>query len=233
MSRSSLVLKLGLAFALALVVGANRASADQVVYTLDTGNSDVSGFPVPYGTVTVSTAGPNSSTATLTLTNNQIGNIVYLFGAQGILGFNTNGAINALVAGNFSGSNAYTDSGFGAFTPGPVTDGGAGTEDGFGSFNKTTDSFDGYQHSFSTLVVTITKTSGTWLNAAAVLTPNASGNTVAAHVFVTTRNANGTLTNTGTTGYATGHVVPEPTTFAIAGLGALGFLGYGLRRRAK
>jgi len=29
------------------------------------------------------------------------------------------------------------------------------------------------------------------------------------------------------------HVVPEPSTMAIAGLGALGFIGYGLRRRLK
>jgi hypothetical protein len=28
-------------------------------------------------------------------------------------------------------------------------------------------------------------------------------------------------------------VVPEPSTLAIAGLGALGFMGYGLRRRLK
>jgi hypothetical protein len=28
-------------------------------------------------------------------------------------------------------------------------------------------------------------------------------------------------------------VVPEPSTMAIAGLGAIGFLGYGLRRRLK
>jgi len=32
---------------------------------------------------------------------------------------------------------------------------------------------------------------------------------------------------------AADHVVPEPSTMAIAGLGALGFIGYGLRRRRK
>jgi len=32
---------------------------------------------------------------------------------------------------------------------------------------------------------------------------------------------------------AANHVVPEPSTLAIAGLGALGFIGYGLRRRFK
>lgn len=36
------------------------------------------------------------------------------------------------------------------------------------------------------------------------------------------------------TGFASGAVlVPEPSTMAIAGLGALGFVGFGLRRRLE
>lgn len=40
-------------------------------------------------------------------------------------------------------------------------------------------------------------------------------------------------TTTGVTGFAAGGAVPEPSSLAIAGLGGLGFIGYGLRRRLK
>jgi hypothetical protein len=43
-----------------------------------------------------------------------------------------------------------------------------------------------------------------------------------------------TFTSTGIgSGDTTTHPIPEPSTLAIAGLGALGFIGYGLRRRLK
>jgi len=55
------------------------------------------------------------------------------------------------------------------------------------------------------------------------LVPNENGNLFVVHLFLP-----------NVTGFAFGGtVVPEPSSLAIAGLGALGFVGYGLRRRPK
>jgi MYXO-CTERM domain-containing protein len=76
----------------------------------------------------------------------------------------------------------------------------------------------------------------TWNTATDVLTANASGAFIGAHIVVFASNnvVNG---NQGSTGYAANggavSTTPEPSTMAIAGLAALGFIGYGLRRRVK
>src|SRR5262249_48020800 len=107
----------------------------------------------------------------------------------------------------------------------------SGNEDGFGSFNFVLDNVDGYQHSVATLQFTITKDSGTWANAADVLTPNASGFEGGVHVFVTT---NGGATNTGFRGFsAEGSNVPEPLSLASVGFGLLTLGGFGVYRRRK
>ena len=74
--------------ALALVAPAVQAST---IFTLTANNGGFGNPPGPYGTVTVNLV--SSTEATITITGNQVGSNVYLFGGQGLLGFNTNGAV--------------------------------------------------------------------------------------------------------------------------------------------
>src|SRR5215467_15318690 len=229
MFRAKTFLALGLALALALTFGVGSASAD-TTFTLLSNNGGFGNPPGPYGTVTVHLV--SSTEATITLTNNQVGSNVYLFADGGTLGFNTNGAVTIQ---SIIGSNNRTDSGFGAFIPGPFTDAGSGNEDGFGSFSNTINDFDGYQHSVTSLTVDITLNSGSWASDASVLTPNASGNSVAGHVFLAVDNGNGTISNTGSTGFATNGIVraPEPGSLLLLGSGLAALAALNLKRRGR
>ena len=214
--------------ALALVAPAAQAN---IIYNLVTNNGGFGNPPGPYGTATLHLV--SSTEATITLVSNQVGSNVYLFADGGTLGFNTNGAVTIQ---SITGSNNRTDSGFGAFTPGPYTAAGAGNEDGFGSFNQTIDTFDGYQHSNTSLTVDFTLNSGSWANEASVLTPNGLGNTVAGHVFLAVDNGNGTISNTGSTGFATDGTpvrVPEPGSLLLLGSGLAGLAALNLKRRRR
>jgi hypothetical protein len=221
---------LGFALALALTFGVGSASAD-LMFSLTTNNGGFGNPPGPYGTVTVHLV--SSTEATITAIGGQVGSNVYLFGDGGTLGFNTNGAVTVQ---SITGSNSRTDSGFGAFTPGPFTAAGAGNEDGFGSFNQTINDFDGYQHSVNSITVDITLNSGSWASAASVLTPNASGFSVADHLFLAMDNGNGTISNTGSTGFVVdgpSTVVPEPSALILLGTVVMLIAGHGWRRRRK
>jgi hypothetical protein len=89
----------------------------------------------------------------------------------------------------------------------------------------------------------VTDTGTAWSSASAALIANdAIHNAIAAaHVYVfAITTVNGVKTVDDSSGaLATGFVAnslavsttPEPSTLAIAGVGALGFIGYGLRRR--
>jgi hypothetical protein len=220
---------LGLAFALALTFGVSGASADSLTLTLNNPNSGLNGYAGPYGTVQVSISGP-SSTATITVTNNTVGPNTYIFGASGAIGLNTHGAasLGSIVT--------YTQ--VSVPTQAPSYSQSSGNEDGFGSFNFVLDGFDGYQHAVATLTFTITKASGTWANAADVLTGNANGYLAAAHVFATT---NGGATNTGVTGFSTDGgggntnlTTPAPAGVVLMGAGValLGLVGWSRRRPA-
>jgi hypothetical protein len=127
-------------------------------------------------------------------------------------------------------------------TPGPYSSGGAGNEDGFGSFNQTIDSFDGFTHTSTEIVVPLTNNSGTWADVASVLTPNASGWQVGAHIFVcggATAGPPGSCNDYATTtGFAVGDPVGNPVPlpgalplFATGLGGVLGLLGW--RRKRK
>jgi MYXO-CTERM domain-containing protein len=189
----------------------------------------MSGYPAPYATVTVNLT--SSTTASLTFAAATAGNYQYLFLDSSIVDANVNAA--SWTAGSFAGSTL--NSNFSPFTCANTgCNGGSATVDGFGVFNQTVNSFDGYNYAQSTVSFILTDTSGTWANAASVLTPNSNGYLAAAHMAVcdTSLGACSPSIAAIATGYATTSAVPEPTSFmlAAAGLGGLGFLR---RRRRK
>jgi hypothetical protein len=208
------MLVLGVAMAFVVSLGASSASADSLTFDLGTGNSAISGFLGPYAHVAVNRTDTTHATVTFTSLTNS-GNI-YLLGDGGSVGVNVNATSWTL--GTITGSNAGT-----GFTPGPYSNGGAGNEDGFGSFNQRINSFDGYTHSSDTISFTLTDTSGLWLSASNVLIGNGSGNTAAAHIFVTSSPANG-ANGALATGFASNGAVstPEASSTLLLSLALLG-----------
>jgi hypothetical protein len=201
-----------------------RPAAADLVLSLGVGNSAISGYTGPYGTVDVHLV--DSTHATVTLNSNTVGGNTYLFGDGGTIGLNTNGAVTA---SNWTGTNSGS-----GFTPWSLVSIGSGNMDGFGGFNFVVKSFDGYPHSVDYLNFTLTKTSGSWLSAADVLTPNAGGYEAAGHVFVTTAPANagnGALaTGYAANGGSTGSVVPEPSSLVLGSIAVVGLSFIQLRR---
>ena len=205
-ARSALAL-----FGLAALLAASSASADTISYQLDVGNAAIAGFPGPYADVLVDRT--STTTATITFTSNSVAGNTYLLGNGGSAGVNVNAA--TWTVSSLSSSNAGV-----GFTPGPLSDAGSGTLDGHGNFNQTLDSFDGYTHSADTVSFILTNTSGTWASAGDVLAPNASGNVVAAHIFVCSGAGS---CDASESALATGFAVPEPSTalLLVGGLVAL------------
>jgi hypothetical protein len=205
--------------------GAPPASADSFTFDLTVGNSALSGNPGPYGTVTVDLTTP--TTATVTFDANAGGG--FLFIDSSIADVNVNAT-----SWTISGFSETNPPGFGFVAPDTVTDGGSGTVDGFGTFNQTSNNTDGFADAASQVVFTLTDTSGTWASAANVLTPNADGNTVAAHIAVCDSGApcvqseGATVTGFATNGPAPS--VPEPSSLSMLGVGVLGLLGFARRR---
>ena len=210
-----------IAAVLIAIAGMGLQQADAFTSLLNQGNSAISGFTGPYGTVTVTLV--NSTTATITFTSNTVAGNIYLFGDGGSVALNVN-ATTFAVSG-ITGSNAGT-----GFTPGGWTQGAAGNEDGFGSFNLRISSFDGFTHSSDTISFTVTNISGTWASDADVLAFNADGFDAAAHIFVTTSpaNASNSALATGFAGEGAGVVPDGGTTVMLLGV-ALGALGMARR----
>ncbi len=210
----------------ALLAAASSARADTILYQLTTANPAVSIYLGPYADVSVNRT--STTTALITFTSLSNGANTFLFANGGSAAVNVNAT--SWTVGSFGGSNA----GIG-FTPGALSDAGSGNEDGFGSFNQKIDTFDGYTRSRNILSFIITNTSGTWASAANVLTQNASGNVVAAHIFVadcgTAASCDAGIgalaTGFATTGVAT---IPEPGTAGLLGAGLLGLALNGRRK---
>ena len=196
-------------------LGLQQAKA-VTMYSLTVPNAAISGFPPPYGEVSVSVVG---SIATITFTADNTAAFQYLFGNGGSVAVNVQGGFTL---------GAITGTQLPGFGPTTFSQGPAGNEDGFGSFNLTINSSQGYTDASNSITFSITQTSGTpWLaDGSNVLIANAQGATVAAHIFVTSFPAN--VTNSAlATGFAanTGAVVPDGGTTVMllgAALGALG-----------
>ena len=160
--------------------------------------------------------------ATITFTAAHTGAFQYLFGDGSSAAVNVNGAFTL---------NSITGTQLPGFGPTTYSNGGAGQVDGWGQFNLTINSDDGYTASSNSITFTLTKTSGTWSSDANVLTANAHGAFVAAHIFVAAFPAD---PNAGalTTGFASnGGAVNTPdggTTVMLLGV-ALGALGMARR----
>jgi hypothetical protein len=168
------------------------ANADTFTSILTVPNNTLAGLPGPFGTVTVTTPSPNSTTATITFDANTALN--YSFIDSSIVDANINAS--SFTIGNFTGTPAPGSS----FNVANLTNGGSGNVDGFGVFNQTVNNKDGFAQRAIEVDFTVTDTSGTFASAASALAFNSLGFDAAAHVA----NVDGSLT-----GFVA-EVVPAP-----------------------
>jgi len=197
---------------LLLALGVSSAFADQI-YTLSIPNAAMSGFTGPFATATVHLV--NSTQATVTFDGLDNGGFFYLIGDGSEADVNVNATLFSITG--ISGTNSFS-----GFTPGPYSTPGPGNVSSFGAFNAIVDGFDGFTHSATEVTYTLNNLSGTWVGASNVLTPNASGYSVAVHSFACQDPCNTTegAANTGLVANGASPV-PEPTTVSLFGLAGL------------
>ncbi len=210
-----------LVFGLVLLVSsAGQARAD-VTISLDAGNSGLNPpYTGPYGSITVHWVDSTHADISMTSASQVIGGVTYnyYFVDGSTIGLNTNGTVS--VVGGIPGGLTWTQvSGTSTWS-----DGGSGQIDGWGKFNFSINQKDA-STPVSALSFEIEDTSGTWADASSVLTLNNGNSLAAAHIGVF--DANNVALNV--TGFAAGNGggdsgppinTPEPSTLAIAGLGA-------------
>lgn len=206
---------------------AQSSRADMITYSLDNGNSQISGFSGPYGTVSVNLINP--TTATITFNSTVENGNINLFG-----NVYANVEASSWSVSGIAGSNIGT----GFKTPLSFTSvNNPGNVDGRGSFNLEIENQtgDGFSSAENTVSFTLTDKSGTWADAASVLFANGNENFLAAHTFITLNPpnvSNGAIV-TGYSGSDTtipnSHVPDGGSTAILLGSGMLG-LGW-LRAR--
>lgn len=219
MKRHTLAATALVALLILLTLGAPRASADTVNYTLTTGNIGGLGCcSGPYANVVVDLT--SSTTATITFNSLTNGGFTYLMGGQNAVAVNVNAS--AFTISNITGSNSFT-----GFSVGPLSNGGAANMDGFGNFNASITDFDGFTHSATEISFTLTDTSGTWASASSVL----NGGIAAIHGFACKSPCNVTE-GAFATGFAGNAQVPDGgMTVMLLGGGLVGLAT--LRRRLR
>ena len=199
--RASVVMAVATAIA---SFGIQQANANSIGFDIGIPNSAISSYTGPYVHVTVSTTGANTASVQFTSLSN--GNNMYLMGDGGSFDVNVNAASFGI------SSVVLTQSAFMVGFQSPTWLGtSSGNVSTFGTFNGENDTFDGWAHAISQVNFTLTNNSGTWADAASVLTPNSSGFEAAAHIFI------GTIRGDGTVNQADGAVV---TGFAANGTGS-------------
>lgn len=218
MTRSQM---LAAAAASALALSFGTAASALTTFSLTSLNT--SGYPSPYGSVSVNLL--TSTTASVTFTAGSATGFNYYFIDGGAADVNVN-------ATTWTITNLLTN-GLGGAT---LADGGSGNVDGWGVFNQTTTQSDGYADRATSISYLLTDTSGTWASSDNVLTANTAGHTVGAHIAVCDTTANPTCNSTigaAFTGYGTNGPpvnVPEPATW---GLMLVGFFGAGALIRSR
>jgi len=213
----------------AAVIGLSWAGAASATttLTLGEGNSDIIGFPGPYGTVAISLVNPTD--AHVVFQSDNVGSNDFFFIDSSIADVNVN-------ASSWTLSGLVTN-GLGAPT---ITNGGSGQVDGAGAFNQTTNQADGYGSRATTISFDLLNTGGTWSSDSLVLTPNAAGFEAAAHVAVCQNTLANFNCGPGSSAIATGFAangpvgvpIPEPATWALMIVG-VGGVGAALRMRRK
>lgn len=206
---------LALAAALALTFGARSASADQFTLSIDHSSGSAVTVNPPLGTVTLTQISTGASSEIT---------IVFQADTSLIFGFHD-------VGFNYSGSSTLntTVTQVGATANTFPLEGNNVQLDGLGTFTTVYGKHNAGPVPASEATKVTLDITGANLTLAMFENLSTGGSPsvdfAAGIAYLSTING-------GRTGWVgSGSAVPEPSTLAIAGLGALGFLGYGLRRR--